>query len=308
MPAQEKSTTGWREIRSGVKAVRKATAAVLGLGGKSKAPMQYAYGNTSITLPGDHALPEYQRQHRLYDRFLPLLVRHLDTGSVVVDVGANCGDTVAAMVAANPRLNYVCVEPDQGFFDLMTRNVEKIMGNDPAASIRCIQSLVGKAVGSAVLEGGAGTKHATLAEAPGALRSVTLDSLLAAPQRRVALIKSDVDGYDYDVLDSAETLIARDQPLLFFECQMDNLSQREAYEATTRGLIEKGYRDWWLFDNFGELVFRAHRFEEIKQLFDYVWRQNMGRSTRTIWYFDVLAAHERETNLAQAALDDYLTL
>jgi hypothetical protein len=117
-----------------------------------------------------------------------------------------------------------------------------------------------------------------------------------------------VDGYDYDVLDSAGLLIARDKPLLFFECQMDNLSQKVAYEATIHGLTENGYRDWALFDNFGELVFRARQFEEIKQLFDYVWRQNMKRSTRTIWYFDVLAAHESAADLAQVALEGYLKI
>jgi FkbM family methyltransferase len=147
------------------------------MGSKPKAPVEHAYGNVAITLPADHALPAYQRQHRLYDRFLPHLVQHLDAGSVVVDVGANCGDTVAAMYANNPSLNYVCVEPDQGFFDLMVRNVEKIAANDPDASIRCVQSLIGKAVSSAVLEGSAGTKKAKLAELPGAMRSVTLDSL-----------------------------------------------------------------------------------------------------------------------------------
>src|SRR5215203_6027449 len=73
-------------------------------------------GDVEIDLPGNHPLPRYQRDYPLYDRFLPMLVSRLPDTAQIIDVGANCGDTVAAMYAANPRLRYLAIEPDPAFF------------------------------------------------------------------------------------------------------------------------------------------------------------------------------------------------
>jgi hypothetical protein len=42
------------------------------------------------------------------------------------------------------------------------------------------------------------------------------------------------------------------------------------------------------------------------QLCDYLWRQNIGRSTRTIWYYDVLAATAKDGALVDKVIDDYI--
>ena len=65
---------------------------------------EYRFADFSIVLPADHALPIYQKAHRLYDRFLPHLSKYIESGSTVIDVGANCGDTVAAMFAARSKI------------------------------------------------------------------------------------------------------------------------------------------------------------------------------------------------------------
>lgn len=35
-----------------------------------------------------------------------------------------------------------------------------------------------------------------------------------------------------------------------------------------------GYEDWTLFDNFGELVIRTKEVLTVRQLIEYVWKQN----------------------------------
>lgn len=249
-----------------------------------------------IRLPANHRLPEYQRAHPLYDRFLPRLAAALPAGAHVVDVGANVGDTLAAMHAANPALAFTCIEPDARFGACLDANIARLRARDPGLQVTVGRAMVGKAVASAALAGGGGTAHAK----PGqGMATTTLDALVTAP---VTLLKSDVDGFDWDVLDSAEALIARDEPLLFFECLLDSAVQKAGFEATIARLAGQGYADWSVFDNFGGFMGRAATPAPLFALLDYVWQQNQGTASRTIWYVDVLAATPRHRALIDRLL------
>ncbi len=268
------------------------------------------YTNFSIQLPADHLLPLYQKTHRLYDRFLPYLVKNIPPGTTVIDVGANCGDTLAAMYDANPRLTYVCIEPDDVFFEYLEKNSQRIRTFDRSASILLQKSLIGKDLREASLDGIGGTKHAITSNVPTdnkLISSVTLDAMLSLPQmRNVQLLKSDVDGYDYDVVDSAAALIKQQSPILFFECHFSDLSQQQGYERTISELAAMGYSRWVAFDNYGEVMVQTSDVSVIFQLFDYVRRQNAGRTTRTVVYFDILSSTEESADIMTTSISSYL--
>jgi FkbM family methyltransferase len=292
-------------LPSGLKIFKQGTRSLFGL------RTEYRYRNFSIRLPADHLLPFYQSMHGTYDKFLPHLVRHLEPNATVIDVGANCGDTLAGMYDANDRLSYICVEPDEVFFEYLSENALRMRSSNPSASIRLYKALVGKGVRQAALEGSGGTKHAVQVDgslrAAKAIPSSTLDSLLLPMQSgRVELLKSDVDGFDFDVLDSAATLIAEHLPILFFECHFGDLNQKHGYQQTIAALQRSGYRTWTVFDNYGDVVLRTPEIEALFQLFNYVDRQNAGLTTRTIHYFDVMAGTERHEALLTTAVSDYL--
>ncbi len=268
---------------------------------------EYRYTNFSMVLPADHLLPSYQKQHKLYDRFLPHLSKYLAPKSTVIDVGANCGDTLAAMYDANKHLNYICVEPDQAFFAFLQRNVLRIKAVDKDASIHTIRSLVGKNVTKVSLEGSGGTKKAIIDHSNGTISSESLDHiLLRSKASDVRLLKSDVDGFDYDVIDSAESIINSCSPIIFFECHFDHLFQKIGYEKTIASLKSIGYATWVIFDNFGEIVLRTNDTQQINQLLDYVWRQNIRRATRTIYYYDVLTASNKDNDLIDQVINAYI--
>jgi FkbM family methyltransferase len=272
---------------------------------------KHRYRNFSIRLPADHLLPFYQSMHGTYDKFLPHLVRYLQPDATVIDVGANCGDTLASMYDANDRLSYMCIEPDEVFFECLSENALRMRSSNPGASIRLYKALVGKGVSRAALEGSGGTKHAVLVDESvqslKAIPSATLDSLVLPMQSgRVELLKSDVDGFDFDVLDSAANLIAEHLPILFFECHFGDLNQKHGYQTTIAALQRSGYRAWTVFDNYGDVVLRTREIDALFQLFDYIDRQNAGLTTRTIHYFDVLAGTERHEALLTMAVSDYL--
>ena len=261
---------------------------------------------TTITLPADHLLPLYRAAHPDYDRFLPHLAAALEEGDAVVDVGANCGDTLAAMYAANPNLRFTCVEPDPRFGAYLDRNIERLRGNDPALSVKVVRAMIGRAISGAVLTGKGGTAKQVVGGGSDGHATRTLDSVLPVDDHAlVRLLKSDVDGFDYDVLDAAEAVIAAAEPLLFFECQLDHDFQKAGYERTIKALADRGYSHWTVFDNFGAPLLTTGDTGQIVMLLDYVWRQNRGEATRTIHYFDLFAATADDAAFAAQVVATY---
>lgn len=271
-------------------------------------PVEYVIGGHSILLPPEHALPAYQAVHLQYDRFLPHLARQLPAGGVVVDVGANCGDTLAAMLGANPQLHYICVEADASFYDLLERNAERLRRAVPGASIELHRAFAGAAIHAVALSGTGGTRHA-VAGAPeqgaSGLRTIALDHIVAH-ESAVCLLKSDVDGFDFDVIDSGRDLIRRREPLLYFECDCSHSHRLDGFDATLGWLERIGYTRWTVFDNFGAVMLARATAADARELLDYVARQDAGRSTRTIHYLDLLGTTERGRATASVALASYL--
>lgn len=204
-----------------------------------KSPITYQYKAFSIELPPHHQLPEHQKRHPKYDRFLPHLARCVDPAETIVDIGANVGDTLAGMVEQNARPTYVCIEPDDAFHCHLENNVERMRSSVSGLRVEIIKALVGKNVSNVVLVGERGTKHA-VASGPGGIESSPLDELIG-PGHKVRLLKSDVDGFDYDVLDSSMAIISRDGPMIFFECQYENEHQLVAYRRRLESLECAGY-------------------------------------------------------------------
>lgn len=272
----------------------------------------YKYSDFSIFLPSDHLLPKYQREHPLYDRFLPHLSKFLEPNSIVVDIGANCGDTLAAMVDKNREINFICIEPDNDFFGYLQKNVKLIEDLRKKNSVKVIKALVGKAISNVVLEGSGGTKKASInnnIDEEQIHVSNTLDDiLLSCNIEGVRLIKSDVDGFDYDVIDSASATLEDSKPLLFFECQVDNETQKNGYKKTISELFLKGYSTWVVFDNFGNTMVKLHDPRQLEQIIEYVWRQNIGKSTRTIYYVDLLACVSEDEKFVVQVIDEYNSL
>jgi FkbM family methyltransferase len=268
-----------------------------------KFPLVYQYKDFSIILPANHLLPVYQRTCPKYDRFLPHLAKYVNADESIVDIGANVGDTLAGMADKNPNSTYICIEPDDSFFELLEENIEKIKKSIKDLEVISIKALVGKNISNVSLDGKGGTKHAVLNNG-GGLKSLPLDELIPNALK-VRILKSDVDGFDYDVIDSSISVIQKHNPILFFECQYDFEYQKNGYYKTLIKLQSVGYCDWTVFDNFGEVVIRTNDLDVVRQLMQYLWQQNIGNTTRTIHYFDILAVQKSDSMLIDKVLNEY---
>ncbi|CAM8624657.1 Methyltransferase FkbM [Burkholderiales bacterium] len=268
-------------------------------------PIRYQYSGFDILLPADHQLPAHQLAHPKYDRFLPHLGKHLESSDLVVDIGANIGDTLAGMYEANPTLRFICVEADDYFFSGLENNIQRIKDFGHHLEVKAVKALIGKSISAVTLEGQGGTKHAVVGTS-GGIHPIPLDELLAGDDiSSLRLLKTDVDGFDYDVLDSSMTLIVKSQPMIFFELQYDNYSQYESYLRTIQQLTSLGYDHWFIFDNFGSLILRTRDLSTLRQLMAYVQQQNLDKTTRTIYYFDILTARDADVPNIDRALETY---
>lgn len=171
-------------------------------------------------------------------------------GDVVIDVGANIGETALTMAATVGKSGKVfAFEPDPRIRARCERNFELnsfsnldlvpyALSDAPAKhQLFCMSER--NPAGNRILAEGSGDSVS--------IESIRLDDFLADKKVSVSLIKIDVEGFEYNVIRGAEATIRRDRPVLFIELSDSNL---RANGITAVMLLE-------LVESFGYQITRA---------------------------------------------------
>ncbi len=190
------------------------------------ATIQYMIGKYPIALPTSHRLPIYQAEHMLYDRFLPFLCETLaDPDGLIIDIGANVGDTAYAM-AQVCKNKIVCIEAEPSFFNLLCENLDRLP--NAKSRFQAYEALLGTGQYKGVLVKSDSTASLQVSpEDAYAPQAVPLDRFITDTRlsdSRIELIKVDTDGLDADILISGLNIIGRQRPLLFWENQFNNIA------------------------------------------------------------------------------------
>ena len=211
----------------------------------------------------------YQEKYRLYDRFLPHLASYLD--GTVVDVGANCGALAVAMGVKNPALEFVCIEPEDKHLQHLHKNVLQISNRVQVDRAKI------------------GTQYKLL------------DKVIEQFEvKDIGLLKIDVDGYDWDVIDSYSF---SQKPPIYIEEDFKLPDQYAKYYAMNQKLSELGYNNIWMFDNFGCLIGFTKDWDMVNTLNSYVDRMKHGKSQVTLYYLDLLICQDADVdNLAKGVM------
>jgi len=265
-------------------------------------PVRKTVGNIQLWLPPEHLLPIYKQKNNLYDSFLPTLANRLPKNSIVIDVGANIGDSCKSMYGSNSSLSFVCVEPDTKFFKYLKFNTRKI----PKGNLSLYILIVTESSGSFKLVGKGGTKSMKVSN-QSSIKTATLDSLCADldVNLQIGLIKSDVDGFDFDVLLSGRSVISEKQPLVFAEFSFIDSSSLGKYLNIVNFLISANYISAYIFKNTGGFECSI----DLSQLETFL-RKSVNSSNLFVGvsYFDILFSADNFTNIANLAVDDFKKL
>lgn len=266
---------------------------------------QVRIGRYTIVTTPNHPLPEYLRRFPLYDQFIPRLCRSLQ--GTVIDIGANIGDTMAAILDSNPELQMICVEPDDQFFTILQRNRAAI---DQHHRVRTFKAFVTRDGGNFTIV--KNERHSTghlqqVSQADAAAGSVTFGQLLAEfDVASPALVKSDTDGFDAPILASIAEHAqghAACRPILFFEMQTYLQDQgfadpgRSARQADYLKAIEQlrdlGYRHFAALDNFGTPMLHSSDFNALHALQDYIQCSQLQNRHSPIFFLDVVLCQDQ---------------
>ena len=261
-------------------------------------PLKYKINGVKLWLPPEHLLPFYQAKFPLYDRFLPFLACELPTKSIVIDVGANVGDTSVPLFDANPSLTFMCIEPDDYYFKFLSKNTANKSG-----SFDLRKSLIGTKSESFTLKGGGGTKTAKT-NVEGIMRHESLDSLVkVSNSEEISLIKTDTDGWDHDVILSGLNTIKRFRPLIFSEFQLVNPSSINSYIKVIGVLRETGYDQAFIFKNVGQ-YYGSKNLLELESFLS----QQAGESLRykEAEYFDILFSSRNHLLAAENSIKRFI--
>jgi FkbM family methyltransferase len=262
-------------------------------------PILREISGIKLWLPPEHILPKYKRKYPLYDEFLPVLASKLPVESCIIDIGANIGDTCLSMYKTNSSLNFICVEPNLKFFQYLKFNTRKI----PPRKIKNIKLMITPLRGSFKLSGSGGTKSMKKSRVI-KMKKSSLDNLLEIeqPNSIISLIKTDIDGYDYDVILSGKEYISRIKPLIYSEFMLRDFTSLGNYLKSVFFLINVGYTKAYVFRNTGEFEISVN----VSELEEYL-RLNVDSFNQfsRVSYFDILFTPENYIDTVESVIKLY---
>jgi FkbM family methyltransferase len=218
---------------------------------------------TAIRVPLQNRLEYIQRWTPLYDFWLPrmmALASQRFPAEVMIDVGANVGDTVLAARLAGCTAPIVAIEASPAFAAILRRNL-----TDNAALAGETQVIEAIVVGKSKdvefqmhrtatgltrpVSPGDGAESSTKA-APGGSPPVRLDELKI---RHCSVLKIDTDGFDAFILDGAMDWLGKIRPIIFAETEVTSEAGVSLWRSVLERLEQRGFARFMLFDNEGGL-------------------------------------------------------
>jgi FkbM family methyltransferase len=264
-----------------------------------------------------HPLKRYLINFEKYDRFVPYLSKVISKS--VIDIGANIGDTLV-LIKSVSNAEVICVEPDENFRRYLKQNIK--LNHLKAVKLYPFPVSSTEKVVTIEKNGLKSTSNISVSSNNGSqtlLLTKTFKDLvndLSLDINSIGIIKSDTDGYDWDCLNSIADYFDSSAnfhypEFIFYEHQTylnnsgtNDPSRKERekkYEDSLRRLVQHGYTEFYIFDNFGSLI---HQTKNINELLNIVNEGAKGKSLTKFsnYFFDVLITQAATDHIVERAL------
>ena len=253
-----------------------------------------------------HTLSLTQKYNPMYDRFVPYLASLAENEDEwIVDIGANVGDTTAAMIK-HTKAKILCVEPTVKFYELLKKNVNNF-GVEFSNRIKIKKAYIALKSNdkyTSVVVGGTAIMHE---DVNSEIDSYTLPDLLEKENmdiHKVALIKTDTDGFDSDCMMSIGKKLLDINPILYWENQIDTDEQYIKFLNMVDYLHDCNYNNFFVFDNYGNYLCKAD-YQCLKEMCGYINRIRKAKSTYTFRYMDVLGCKDDKVDICKDVIEKY---
>lgn len=218
---------------------------------------RYPFASYILDIPDDHKIFDIHAVDPFYDRtfthIYSTIGAHKPSG-LIVDIGANVGDTAATILSTCHSNPILCVEGSPEFLPYMRSNLRHL-GSRVTLLDRYLRPPATRSISlNAVHERGSGflTNDTTRGQTVACSSFVEWEEFLhiasqLAPE--IALIKTDTDGFDGYIV--SELLHQTDFPI-FFECDTNLVLPciENPWPNVFKKLNERGY-SILVFDNHG---------------------------------------------------------
>jgi FkbM family methyltransferase len=272
---------------------------------------EYQIGNHKILLPLDHLLDNYQANWKRYDTVLGDVARIVFQKypeSTAIDIGANVGDT-AALINKYIHVPVLCIEGHPDFIPFLKYNAAQI------GDIEIAAYFVGEDGESISLEnistdGGTASIVNSVNDAFShnciVLKSLSTLIDLYPKFQSTKLLKIDVDGYDFDIINNSVDTISLLQPIICFEYDTSFRATGKAESLNAvENLFKIGYSYFLVYDNFGNYLIHLTE-KDIEKFIDLNAYLNCNRHKSgkpAAFYFDIYAFPMVDFDLFSAVRD-----
>lgn len=203
-----------------------------------------------------------------------LLLKQINSNSIVADVGANIGYYTVQM-AKKARLVYA-IEPDKDNFEILKKNVE----NNKLENVVLINAAVGsknekiKLYKSTVNDGDHRVYNPGNRDKFNVVECLRLDDILKNEQK-ISLIKIDTQGWEPEVIEGAKEIIKRDSPILFMEYWPNAYAEAKLDEGKMMRFLKKYYKYIWQIDSNLNII-KKNITIDIKTGYADLWLNNQN--------------------------------
>lgn len=273
-------------------------------------PRSYNIDGVCIDLGEGHNLPAIQKAYKMYDKIFPYIgeMTMHKKGKVIVDIGANVGDTLAAMWKHTDD-HFIEIEPVKEFFNLLVKNVDKLGITERVCAERAfITDNIEESYQVKLSKGGTAHKERIDIDAMEFIPSQSIDGLIkekGIAYEEVDFLKIDTDGFDADCILAAKELLKRGSALLYWENYVETVAQYQKYKEAYALLNKENYTSFFIFDNWGNFLCKGDT-NALVSVMDYVRRTYSGCIGNTFTYFDVLACKPEDTKLCENMIKRYV--
>lgn len=215
---------------------------------------------------------------------------------VVLDIGANVGDTIAVIKSAI-EVPVIGIEGDDISFRFLQENIKQFQ------DVTVIKQFLGdkkQTLNVAMEKGGWNTTLVPSAGNTGQkLDLLTLDDVLEQQKlikHSIKLLKIDTEGFDTIILRGSSALLSAKKPVVYFEFNRTNMDAiKENGLGTLLSLEKYGYHTVIFFDNRGRFMLSVPTNQHgiISQLHQYA-----DETGSEIAYYDICLFHDEDQDIA----------